>query len=182
MQPNSIMEEWRDVPGYEGWYSVSNLGRVRSDYAHPGQRAGKVLSPSRGDYPTTQLWRDGQCKGVSVHRLVAAAFIGPCPPGLQVNHKDGNKYNPHVDNLEYVTPSENCLHAIRLGLNKPPQSKLGREHPCSKLTEADVDEIRGLRGIVPQRTLARRFGVHRGTIYGVQVGKWWRHHNSTTSR
>jgi hypothetical protein len=76
-----------------------------------------ILTPApcrqRG-YPKVTVYRDGIQLALNIHRLIAATFLGPCPVGHQVNHIDGNKNNPHLDNLEYVTPSENIRHAQRL--------------------------------------------------------------------
>ena len=112
------MEEvWKDIEGYEGLYQVSNLGRVKSldrTIAHKrfGQckRKGVILKQvERRGY----LWVDltGKNKAVSVHRLVAEAFIPKLKGKNQVNHIDENRSNNRVDNLEWVTPYENMHHS-----------------------------------------------------------------------
>ena len=121
-----LTEEWRPVSGYEDWYSVSNLGRVRRDRPGPSTYAGKLLAINYATkYPSVgfSLGRARKFRTASgpptvhaIHRLVALAFFGPRLPGYEVNHKDGNKRNNSVDNLEYVTRSENHLHAYRTGL------------------------------------------------------------------
>jgi hypothetical protein len=170
---DNLHEEWRPVVGYEGWYSVSSLGRVRRDKSGNGTRAGKTLKapPDVRGYPLACFCQDGEQHYHRVHRLVAEAFLGPCPAGLQVNHKDGDKLNNHVSNLEYVTPSENTRHAIRLGLWTP----VGEAHHLSKLSEADVREIRRLRGKVTQQQLADRYGVSNSLISAIQLRQIWRH-------
>lgn len=101
-----MVEEWRNVVGFEGLYEVSNFGRVRHKN---GQEIGGSLN-SYG-YRAYSLFKDGKrytCKG---HRLVAEAFI-PNPEGKRnVNHKDGDRDNNFVDNLEWVTHGENERHA-----------------------------------------------------------------------
>ena len=95
-----MIEEWRDVPGYEGLYEVSNFGRVR--------RNGKILKPSKDKdgYLQVSLSKNG-IKTTTIHRLVARAFI-PNPQNLpQVNHKDEDKTNNTVDNLEWCTREYN---------------------------------------------------------------------------
>ncbi len=110
-------EEWRPVVDYEGWYEVSNLGRVRGLRTNFGRARRRVLKcGKRKAYPTAWLSKDNTVQSHFVHRLVAAAFIGPRPPGEQVNHKDGVGTNNRPQNLEYVTASENQLHALGLGL------------------------------------------------------------------
>ena len=124
------MEEiWKDVVGYKGLYQVSNLGKVKS-YSRVVRCKGgfrtqpsKVLSPQtdkrKNFYNFVRLYKNGISKPFFVHRLVANAFI-PNPQNIpQVNHKDGNKLNNNVDNLEWCSTRENCLHAFRLGLNTP---------------------------------------------------------------
>ena len=92
-------EIWRPVVGYEGVYSVSENGVIRREIPRPRTVA---QSKNRTGYMIAMIrWR-GRTKCVQVHRLVAAAFIGPCPSGHQVNHKDGQKHNNQAGNLEYV--------------------------------------------------------------------------------
>ena len=104
------MEEWRDVPGYEGLYQVSNLGRVR------GMRRGllNILSPSSyNGYYRVNLSKGGKYITIHIHRLVAMAFL-PNPNNYpQVNHKDGDRKNNNLNNLEWCTASYNQLHAFR---------------------------------------------------------------------
>jgi hypothetical protein len=107
------MEEWRDIPGYEGLYQISNMRRVKSFKGHE-----KILRPStsRG-YLILHLYKNKCCICKSIHTLVAESF-GEIPEGLQVNHKDGNKKNNAIENLELVTPSQNIIHAYDHGMIK----------------------------------------------------------------
>lgn len=114
-------EEWRDVVGYEGYYQVSNLGRVRAldrtvQHAYSGTQSlkGHMLTPFRGSEPyySVMLSKNGKAKSLRVHRLVATAFV-PNPDRLNcVNHKDGNKLNNSASNLEWCTQRRNVQHAI----------------------------------------------------------------------
>lgn len=125
----AILNEWRPVLGYEGLYEVSAAGQVRRVGRAArtgvgrggGARIGRILKdqPYRNGYRTAQLWKQGQCYAFGVHQLVAGAFIGPCPAGQEVNHKDGVKSNNSSDNLEYVTRSGNMEHAYAIGLRSP---------------------------------------------------------------
>lgn len=111
--------EWRPVVGFEGLYEVSSEGHVRRVGPTKGARVGRCLNPThggRGPYYFVTLRRNGRSHSPVVHRLVAAAFIGPCPDGHEVNHKDGTKRNNRVENLEYVTRSQNTKHAHDMGL------------------------------------------------------------------
>lgn len=120
-------EEWRAVVGHEDRYEVSNLGRVRSlrftKKFHKAYDPSKFLilkeSLNHAGYPRHSL-RQSPTKRQpwSVHQLVAQAFLEKLNPNqTQVNHKDGNKLNNRVDNLEWVTPHENVIHAMRTGLH-----------------------------------------------------------------
>jgi len=163
-------EQWRDIENYEGYYQVSNFGRVRSFH----QRTIHILKPrSAFDYFKVPLCRGkGDEKIFFVHILVAKTFI-PNPENKKiVNHKDGNKKNNHVSNLEWVTQSENLKHAYKIGLLKPLH---GTESPRSKLTEDDVKYIRKVYKPRDRKfgavALAKTFGVNRYTIYNIISGK-----------
>lgn len=114
-------EIWKPIQGYEGLYEVSNLGQVKSlkrsvKHSKRGMRATpcKLLKPSitKTGYPNVSLCKDGVVAYKSIHRLVAQAFI-PNPCGLpQVNHKDGNRANNLLSNLEWVSVSQNVQHGF----------------------------------------------------------------------
>lgn len=108
------MEEWRDVVGYEGFYMVSSEGRVKSldrVVAHKGfprRLHGRYIKPAyTTGYPRISLSKNGVWISKSIHILVAESFIGTRPAGLLVDHIDRNCNNNQVDNLRYVTFSEN---------------------------------------------------------------------------
>lgn len=119
------VEEWLPVVGYEGYYEVSNQGRVRSvartilNRGIPLYLRGKMLrlrpSGSRKYYRAAWLNKDGCNKYRSVHHLVLEAFVGLRPSGLECNHKDGNPSNNRLDNLEWVTPHRNNEHKNEIG-------------------------------------------------------------------
>jgi hypothetical protein len=125
------IEKWLPVPGYEGVYSVSDCGRVRSEHACNRSSAICVLKPdlNRGGYPQVHLYRHSRPSTRTVHGIVAEVFISPRPKGLHVNHIDGNKLNPRPSNLEYVTAKENQLHASRLGLMASADRHGSKTHP-----------------------------------------------------
>lgn len=108
-------EEWRDIVGYEGAYQVSNLGRVKSltRIASDGRRLpGRLLTPTGSRYKSVALHRSNKISNKLVHRMVAEAFI-PNPDNLpEVNHKDSNTANNHVENLEWVSASTNHQHSV----------------------------------------------------------------------
>jgi len=110
------MEQWRDVVGYEGWYQVSDLGKVRSvDRVVRGARGepktltGKVLKPaanSASDHLGVALCKEGNQRTVCIHQLVMAAWIGPRPKGLEVLHGPNGVEDNSVGNLSYGTHSQ----------------------------------------------------------------------------
>ena len=114
------MEQWKDVLGYEGIYEVSDFGRIRrkNGKVKTGIRnnefrniKGKVLKQNlkRNGYLTVDLSKEHKVKTISVHRIVAIAFIEPVEGKLQVNHKNGNKLDNRVENLEWVTSNKTGL-------------------------------------------------------------------------
>jgi NUMOD4 motif/HNH endonuclease/Helix-turn-helix domain len=171
-----FLERWRAVSGYEDLYEVSNWGRVRSlartldHYNHGGIKSGhtyviegKLLSPmpQTGGYMRVSLLsKDHKRRTARIAVMVAEAFIGPRPPGLHIDHKDGNKQNDCVWNLRYVTPTEN-MNAGNYDKNTPH----GETHCRAKLSDADVVEIRRLvmEGM-KQKEVAKMFGVTPQTV------------------
>ena len=117
------MSEWRPING-DFDYIVSDDGRVR--------RCGSTNDHSMRDtkgYLTVDLYRDSKRSTKRVHRLVAESFIPNPDNQPEVNHKDGNKHNNCVDNLEWVSKKDNCRHAWAMGLVKPSRSMLGKHNP-----------------------------------------------------
>lgn len=137
------MEEiWKDIHGYEGLYQVSNLGNVKSlhygkktDHLNWKNQPPRLLRQkvSTSGYLRVELYRPDSRKNFYVHRLVALAFIPNCENKNEVNHIDGNKLNNNADNLEWVSRSENQVHALKMGLNKPPMTGVNSyKCPASK--------------------------------------------------
>ena len=108
------MEIWEDIADYEGLYQVSSLGRVKSlgNYKSSKEKILKLRSDRKG-YLRVDLCKEGKRKTYTVHRLVAQAFIPNLENKLEVNHKDEDKTNNKVENLEWVTRKENINHGTR---------------------------------------------------------------------
>lgn len=107
------VEHWRDVSGFGGLYQVSDMGNVRStNYHNTGRVQNLIPSKSSNGYMSVMLFKSGKPKRYSVHRLVATAFIGENAAGNEVNHKNGDKRDNRLRNLEWCTPKENTAHAI----------------------------------------------------------------------
>lgn len=180
-------EIWKDIEGYEGLYKISTFGRVYS-YGKITKKSvnGKIIkniggmlkiSANHCGYVQVSLYNHNSVfKRLTVHRLVAKTFI-PNPLALPcVNHKDGNPLNNNIDNLEWVTFSENTLHAIKLGLIDLSYLN-GQTNGKAKLTEADVIHIRKLYFTTDINTeeLAKLFHVTSPQTSNIINYKSWRH-------
>lgn len=174
------MEKWKPVVGYEGLYEVSSNGSVKSidrvlidRIGREKLFKGRILSThlDRYGYPICKLWRDGKGKNYTVHRLVALSFLGNENNKPQVNHIDGNKINNSIDNLEWVTNSENDIHAYDLGLRS---TRKGVDCNFTKLTEEKVLSIRSMKekGIT-QNNIARIFNISDGNVSQIVNRKRW---------
>lgn len=114
MTIEAISEEWRDIAGYEGIYQVSDLGRVKSFRKWRSSKERILKGYPKNDYPVVSLKAGKNRKESYVHRLVAVAFLG-VRSGMEVNHKDGCRTNNNLNNLEWVSHSENISHAYMMG-------------------------------------------------------------------
>lgn len=167
-------EEWRPVVRFPG-YEVSDKGSVRSFKS----RKVKILKPGKDSngYPVVGLYKDGKRHWLLIHRLVAEAFLEKPGCDYETNHLDGDKTNNHVDNLDWVTRSENLKHAFRTGL----KSHKGDKNPCAKLTESEVFEIlEMLDAGVPQKEIAEIFNIAINTVSQINTGKRWAHLTTRT--
>ena len=113
------MEEiWKEI--YDGYYAVSNMGRFKRLKIENNTYPGRFLKPGTtpNGYLIISASVNGKATVTSAHKIVAEVFLGPRPIGHQINHKNGDKHDNRVENLEWVTPSENRFHAYRTGLQK----------------------------------------------------------------
>jgi DNA-binding Xre family transcriptional regulator len=178
------MEEiWKDIEGYEGIYQVSSLGRVKSlarvitrstgaDYSVIERILKTANNPS--GYEVAILSTNGKMYPVTVHRLVAKAFI-PNPENKEtINHKNGVKTDNRVSNLEWHTRSENVKHAYDV-LGVPTMK--GEKNASSKLTDQQVREIKTalLDEKVNQAELSRKYKVGKSTINRIKFNTHWKH-------
>jgi len=157
-----VEPNWRTVEGFPN-YLVSTTGRVKW---RDGR--GKTLQTHKLGYRTTTLYHIGQPTVKYVHRLVAEAFL-PRKLGKEVNHKDGDKANNNLDNLEWVTSSENQLHATRVLLKG-----IGSKNGYSKLKEEQVLDIKNmLESGMSQTTIGNIFNVSNHAIHRISKGYNW---------
>jgi len=158
------MELWRKTevdPNFE----ISSFGNIRRSNGK-----NKKQWKTNWGYMQTEFKNK---KKHAVHRLVGFAFLKDSFfQGAVINHKDGNKCNNHVDNLEWVTLSENAKHSFRIGTS----CIVGERHPSARLTEQKVLEIREKRKQgIKYRELAIEYGVRETTIADAAKGRNWSH-------
>lgn len=178
------MEVWKPIQGFEGFYEISNLGKVKSlerlVHKSNGRHAifkPNLLKPTIGaGYLRVVLSREGFKRTLSIHRLIAMAFIPNPGNKPEVNHKNGVKTDNRIENLEWCTISENISHAFKLGLLKPiMKGKAGELHPTSKLKASQVAQIRELlRSGQTQISIAKMFNVSDKAISDINIGRTWR--------
>lgn len=160
----SMGSVWKPVDGFEGLYLVSDQGEIVS--LPRNGKPGKTIAPSLmpNGYLMASLFKDGEYKGIGVHRIVAKAF---CPNPLlkeQVNHMNGNRTDNRADNLQWVSCAENEEH------KRSVLGTAGSPHPSvRKLKDAQVIAIR--ESNKPGRELAREFGVSNSTIRNIKNGR-----------
>ena len=170
-QSPETQEEWRAIPGYEGIYEVSSFGRIKSlkRYHHKKDRILSLIRHPCG-YRCVNLSLDGNATKTLIHQLVTKAFLGQCPDGLEINHKNGKKADNRLVNLEYVTRSQNHFHSRRV-LGRT----VGETHGMAKLTNQQVFEIRALAGTMSHEKIGKRFGVSGSAAGNIIRRKRWKH-------
>jgi hypothetical protein len=178
-----MTEIWRPIPGLEGFYEANSVGRVRScarDVRMKSKRGAwatrpvpsKVLSPqpTNSGYLLVMLSVRGARQARTVHSLVAAAFLGPRPAGMDVAHADGTRTNNAPSNLRYATRAEN--HADKRAHGT---AAYGSRIKQAKLTEAVIPAVRALQGSTTSDVAAFEYGVTRRTIERCWARQSWAH-------
>ena len=159
-------EIWKDCKGYEGLYQVSNMGRVWSIKRQIYMKANIV----NGYYQLTLVCKNGKAKNEKIHRLVALNFIGEPPKGkTMVNHRDENKLNNHVENLEWVDSSYNNNYGSRK--EKCHEAMLNHPKKSKPLYQYDLDG--NLLAIYPSGAeVERLFGFGKSNLYKCARGEY----------
>ncbi len=171
------LETWRDIPGFEGRYQVSDHGRVRSLRRINGRVNRLLLEPiimrqrrDKDGYRTVTFCVNYYKTGHRVGRLVLIAFVGQ-PSSEQENaHLDNDKENNCLSNLSWETHVDNIGHKVRHGT-----AQLGMKHGMAKLSDDNVRQIRRLRGLITGERLSEMFGVSAAVISKIQLNKLWKH-------
>ena len=169
-----MSEEWRPVAGCEGFYEVNTLGQIRATGKARGVKARVPRKPNVGRNGYQRVVLRG--RRLYVHRVVATAFLGEPEPDEQVNHLDGVKTNNRLDNLEWVTRSQNAAHARHVLGRRYGRQVRGEEQGSSVLTEATVKDIRARHSAgEAYRSIAESLGVDRSTVWLADTRRTWRH-------
>lgn len=173
-----MMEVWKFIPGFVGYYKVSNLGRILSverliesggKKAHIRKIKERILKPSLSNgYCSHVLWVDHKQTTVRAHSAVASAFIGDRPCGMYVCHINGDRRDNRLENLYYGTPQQNCDDARRHG-TMPSGEACG----AAKLKVTDVAAIRAKSGYVTQKQICEEFGISQAQASRVINGIHW---------
>lgn len=179
-------EVWKDIPGYEGRYQASSLGRIRSldhyseyvvrttsadkhetvrKHFHKGQvLRGYPISKGKGYLQLRLSDPNGKHKA-RVHELIALTFLGPKPPGAQIRHLNGDDSDNRIENLSYGTYTDNRIDDLKNNATR-----------AAKLTVSDVLKIRDMLQTtdLPLPTIAKEFNVSPGCISNIAKGRtWW---------
>ncbi len=165
------MENWIPVSEIDGFYEVSDHGRVRRAKPGRGAKVGKILAnvPDKDGYQVVTLHISGRIINRKVHRLVATEFIANPRSLPEVNHKDGHKEHNQVHNLEWCLHPDNQKHAGETGL-----MARGSRNGIAKLTDKDAADIRS-QGNRTNVSLAREYGVSPATISLIMRRAIWKH-------
>ena len=180
-------EIWKDIPGYEGSYQVSNFGNVKSlervmqcgrGY---GKRPERLLKTSftrteRRGYRIVGLCKNGKSITYLVHRLVALCFIGPCPPGMNVDHIDENILNNQASNLRYLPIGENTARSVK-GVCRNPSKNRMEGNPRTKAVIGYSDSGQIIDTLPCAKYLTKKFNINYSTLRrklqcgGIRIGE-----------
>lgn len=176
-------EIWKFIPEYNGLYSASSLGRIRSEerMVSYGDHRGFRVDPQRIKkqsfnqnkkyYRVTVTDHNSKPYPIAVHRLIAWAFLGKQEKGIEVRHINGDGLDNRIENLCYGTKSQNMIDSINHGT-----FSMGEAHPCCKLTTEQVLEI--FHSKEYYKDVAAKFGIHPFTVHKIRRGAVRKHETS----
>lgn len=172
-----MIEEWKDIPGYEGLYRVSSEGKIKrlpsivTRVLHGKeiqQRVPEKQLSTNGTYPGLSICKDGIPKRIYVHHVVADVFLGPRPEGMQVCHNDGNPKNPSLNNLRYDTPVGNAEDRHLHGTHAK-----GEHNPVNKYDEEMIANIKHDLLHYPSHKVAEFWDMPKSTVRGIKQEQNW---------
>lgn len=174
-------EKWHDISGWEDIYQISNFLRIKSRQREIKWIDGRIrIIPDRilainysDRYPAVSLWKNNKGFSTRIHTIVASVFIPNPFNKSHINHINGDKQDFSIQNLEWVTPSENSQHAVKMGLFGS-YDKRGENNPKAKLTAENVRYIREMIKDGAKRVeLAKTFNVDTSTISDIVRKRSW---------
>jgi hypothetical protein len=178
-------EIWVPAKDVEGYYEVSNMGRLKrcprlsrnsankNTFRYYGERIRSLNYKNKKKYINITLSIEGKDIYKQMHKLVLSSFIDPPFEKAVVNHKNGNKHDNRLENLEWVTQRENNIHARKLGLTKP---ALGEQSGKTYLTNEEVIEIVKLRKTgLSYKDIAKKFNSTVKNVGDICRGRTWKH-------
>ncbi len=158
------LDNTKEIPGHKGYYADKG-GNVYN------KKGWKLTQSEQGAYYCVSLPTNAGIKNFNVHRLIALTFLPTDPNRNVVNHKDGNKHNNKLSNLEWVTDSENQIHSVVVLRKAAPKGTVNGMH---KLTENDVKEIRRLHEVgCSYSTIAKKYNVSVSNISSIINKRSW---------
>lgn len=168
----------REIDGFPGYY-VSSDGAIWSDFSGTRRRlspslAGGATGHGRGHW-SVMLWANRKGFRRYVHRIVLAAFAGPCPEGMEGCHNDGDRDNNHISNLRWDTRKANVNDAERHGQRDHPVLPGERNGRAKMTTEQVYKAMEMLKAGISQSAVGAAFGVSRQAIACIKSGRNWRH-------
>ncbi len=175
MRGRCVSERWESIKGYSGLYEISNLGNIRSPKKI--SQVGHILKPkkikfcNKIGYNVVCLRKDNKRKHILVHRLVAIQFIKNTLKKNQINHKDGDKLNNYIDNLEWVDCKGNINHCWKTGLHRRHN---GENNPATRLKNKDIKSIRKA-STLSQKELAVKYNISPSAINKIIKRETWKH-------
>lgn len=174
-----IMEYWKPVLGWPQ-YAVSSCGQIKRILPAKGATLNRILQPvihHKTGYKYVSLGHAGISRSYTVHRLVAKAFFGQPPTAKhECNHRNGNKLDNRIKNLEWVTHAENGMHSYKMGMTKSPPLQRGeKSHLCTITTEIAQSILDAPTSWPSRQYLMQKFGLSRNLIYLIQRRRSWKH-------
>lgn len=172
-----MIDEWKPIAGFETRYEISKLGKVKS--LSPGhklknKRDGTLSGALNKGYEFVVLSSGPIKKLKYIHALVMEGFVGIRPQGMEVNHKNGIRNDNRLENLEYVTRSQNIRHGLA-EVNKGRNLMRGTGHCWHKLTELVVSQLRKDAKTMTYPKLRQKYKLAHNTLWCAVNRKTWRH-------
>ncbi len=160
-----LSKEFLTIVDYPGYF-INKEGKVWSEYS----KAFKKQRVHKSGYVDVQLYQNGKHTTPKIHKLITTTFFGKIPPGLVVNHIDGNKLNNHMSNLEYVTQSYNSIDAF----NRGTRNNSGLNSPRTKLNIEQIKSIKKMINTYTTKEISHTLNVSRAIINHIKYDDTWR--------